>query len=71
MLIDKQREARSLATAARDTLATVDYLLGQIPRRDGHLDAAHIAMLRESADGLRQSFRVYDEMTIALTDGSR
>lgn len=47
-----------LDTAARELLATVDYLVGQLSLRDGQIDAAQIAMLRESATMLRRELRV-------------
>lgn len=46
-----------LETAARDLLATVDYLIDQAALRLGQLDAAQIAMLCESATTLRRELR--------------
>ena len=46
-----------LETAARDLLATVDYLIDQAAIRLGQLDAAQIAMLCESATTLRRELR--------------
>jgi hypothetical protein len=52
-----QNSAPPLDTAARDLLSTVDYLVGQLSLRDGQIDAAQIAMLRESATMLRRELR--------------
>jgi hypothetical protein len=46
-----------LDAAARDILATVDYLVDQLFLRAGQLDAAQIAMLCESATMLRRELR--------------
>jgi hypothetical protein len=46
-----------LDTAARDILATVDYLVDQLFLRAGQLDAAQIAMLCDSATTLRRQLR--------------
>jgi hypothetical protein len=53
-----QNAALPLDAAARDLLATVDYLVGQLSLRDGQIDAAQIAMLRESAATMRRELRV-------------
>lgn len=47
-----------LDAAARDLLSTVDYLVGQLSLRAGQIDAAQIAMLRESAATMRRELRV-------------
>ena len=52
-----QNVAAPLDTAARDLLATVDYLADQLFLREGQLDAAQIAMLCESATLLRRELR--------------
>lgn len=46
-----------LDTAARDLLATVDYVISQAALRFGQLDPAQIAMLCESATMLRRELR--------------
>ena len=52
-----QNSPPPLETAARDLLATVDYLIDQAALRLGQLDAAQIAMLCESATTLRRELR--------------
>ena len=44
-----QNQPSSLEAAARDLLATVDYLIRQAGLRFGELDAAQIAMLSDSS----------------------
>lgn len=52
-----QNQPSPLEAAARDLLATVDYLIDQAALRFGQLDAAQIAMLCESATALRRELR--------------
>ena len=55
--IHTQNQPSPLEAAARDLLATVDYLIHQAAIRLGQLDAAQIAMLCESATTLRRELR--------------
>lgn len=55
--IHTQNQPSPLEAAARDLLASVDYAVSQAALRLGHLDAAQIAMLCESATTLRRELR--------------
>ena len=52
-----QNTSPPLDTAARDLLATVDYLVRQAAPRGNHFDAAQVEMLKVSADSLRRELR--------------